>query len=135
MEDYYPMPMFVNLKVANINASVEWYQNALGFREIFRGPGMIHLRRERFQDLLLFASQERNSRNPGDGIIVQFQAGQVSVEEISQKARQHGANAVDGPIERPWNVREVTILDPDGYRLRFSEPIDTSMSFDQVVGT
>lgn len=135
MEDYYPMPMFVNLEVTDIDVSVKWYQNALGFQEVFRGPGMIHLRRERFQDLLLYPSQADDLRKPGEGIVVQFQAGKVSVEEIARRARKHGANDMDGPVERPWNVREVTILDPDGYRLRFSEPIDIGMSFDQAIGT
>ncbi|MEE9188885.1 MAG: VOC family protein [Anaerolineales bacterium] len=134
LEDYYPMPMFINLGVTDLDVSVEWYQNTLGFREIFRGPGMVHLRRDRYQDLLLFPTQASDLNSPGEGIVVQFQAGEVSVEEIARKARQQGSSDVDGPLERPWNVREVTVQDPDGYRLRFSEPIDTSLSIDQVMG-
>ncbi len=134
MEDYYPMPMFINLEVTNIDVTVEWYQRALGFREVFRGPGMVHLRRDRHQDLLLYPSQAGDLNAPGKGIVVQFQAGEVSVEEIARKARQQGSSDVNGPLERPWNVREVTVQDADGFRLRFSEPIDTSLSFDQVMG-
>lgn len=132
LEDYYPMPMFINLGVTDIDVSVEWYQNTLGFREIFRGPGMVHLRRERFQDLLLFPTQASDLNSPGEGIVIQFQAGEISVEEIAHKAQQQGSSDVDGPLERPWNVREVSVQDPDGYRLRFSEPIDTRLSLDQV---
>jgi catechol 2,3-dioxygenase-like lactoylglutathione lyase family enzyme len=134
MEDYYPMPMFINLGVTDIDVAVDWYQNTLGFREIFRGPGMVHLRRDRYQDLLLFPTQASDLNSPGEGIVIQFQAGEVSVEEIARKARQQGSSDVDGPLERPWNVREVTVQDPDGYLLRFSEPIDTSLSIDQVMG-
>lgn len=132
LEDYYPMPMFINLGVTDIDVSVEWYQNTLGFREIFQIPGMVHLRRERFQDLLLFPTQASDLNSPGEGIVIQFQAGEISVEEIAHKARQQGSSDVDGPLERPWNVREVSVQDPDGYRLRFSEPIDTRLSLDQV---
>ena len=134
VEEFYPMPMFVNLVVSNLDFSVEWYQSALDFREVFRGPGMVHLRRDRYQDLLLYPSQAGDLNAPGEGIVVQFQAGEVSVEEIARKARRQGSSDVDGPLERPWNVREVTVQDPDGYRLRFSEPIDTSLSIDQVMG-
>jgi predicted lactoylglutathione lyase len=105
MEEYYPMPMFINLGVSDIDVSVEWYQHILGFREIFRGSGIIHLRRERFQDLLLFPTQASEMNAPGEGIVVQFQAGEVSVEEIARKAQQQGSSDVDGPLERPWNGR------------------------------
>ncbi len=30
-------------------------------------------------------------------------------------------------------VREVTVIDPDGYRLVFSVPIDIGLGFDQVI--
>ena len=38
-----------------------------------------------------------------------------------------------GPIDQPWNVREVTVLDPDGYVLIFSMPINMKLSFDEVI--
>jgi len=70
MEDFYPMPMFINLEVADLPASVDWYQRALGFRVVFEGPPgeppMAHLRRDRYQDLLLFPA-------PGEGVPIQFQ--------------------------------------------------------------
>jgi hypothetical protein len=32
-------------------------------------------------------------------------------------------------------VREITVHDPDGYRIRFSEPIDLTKTFAEVTGT
>jgi hypothetical protein len=55
------------------------------------------------------------------------------VDEIAQQARESGATRIDGPVVRPWNVRDVTVYDPDGYRLRFSEPMDLDRSFDEVM--
>ena len=66
--------------------------------------------------------------------MIQLQAGEVSVDEIAENVRQSTPTSVEGPLDRPWNVREVTVQDPDGYRLRFSEPIDTNLSFDEVMG-
>ena len=133
MEDFYPMPMFANLEVSNLDISTEWYQQALGFRVVYRVPGLVHLRRDRYQDVLLFPSESGRLDSPGRGIVMQIQAGEVSVDEIADKARQAGSTDVVGPLEQPWNVREVTIRDPDGYRLRFSEPIDTNLSFNEVM--
>jgi hypothetical protein len=36
-------------------------------------------------------------------------------------------------VDQPWNVREVTVLDPDGYRLIFTMPINLNLSFDEVI--
>jgi len=138
MEDFYPMPMFINLEVADLSSSAEWYRKALGFRIVYSGPpgtpALIHLRRDRYQDILLVTSQEVNTFQPGKGITIQMQAGSEGVEEIAQQARVAGTVHVEGPVERPWNVRDVTIRDLDGYRLRFSEPIDTTKSFKDVMG-
>lgn len=134
MEDFYPMPMFVNLEVSNLDLSAEWYQQALGFREVYRVPGLVHLRRDRYQDVLLIPSASGGFDSPGKGVVIQLQAGEVSVDEIAENARQSTPTSVEGPLDRPWNVREVTVQDPDGYRLRFSEPIDTNLSFDEVMG-
>jgi len=40
---------------------------------------------------------------------------------------------VEGPLERPWNVRELTVYDSDGYRIHFLEPVDTEKSFEEAV--
>ena len=134
MEDFYPMPMFVNLEVSNLDLSAEWYQQALGFRVVYSVPGLVHLRRDRYQDVLLFPSESGGLDSPGKGIVIQLQAGEISVTEIADKARQAGSTNIVGPLEQPWNVREVTVHDPDGYRLRFSEPINTNLSFNEVMG-
>lgn len=137
MDEFYPMPMFINLEVKDLPASVTWYQDALGFRILFSGPpgepAMAHLRRDRYQDLLLFPAKTSRRGKPGIRVLIQFQAGEISVEEIAAQARSAGTLQVEGPVERPWNVGDVTIHDPDGFRLRFSELLDAGKSFEEVV--
>ena len=137
MEDFYPMPMFITLEAADVSSSAEWYRQALGFWIVYSGPpgapALIHLRRDRYQDILLVPSQETSAFQPGKGIIIQMQAGSIGVEEIARQAKVAGTVHVEGPVERPWNVRDVTIRDLDGYRLRFSEPINTTKSFKDVM--
>jgi hypothetical protein len=36
----------------------------------------------------------------------------LGVDELAERARAAGANVLDGPIDRPWNARDVTIADP-----------------------
>jgi predicted lactoylglutathione lyase len=131
--------MFVNLEVSDLSSSAEWYQKVLGFQVVFSGPPdnptMVHLRRERYQDLLLQASRQEIGDNPGQGVLIQFQAGGTTVDEMARQAHSLGIQGIEGPIERPWNVRDVTLSDLDGYRLRFSEAINQELSFDEVMGS
>jgi hypothetical protein len=39
----------------------------------------------------------------------------------------------EGPVTQPWNTREFTVLDLDGYTLTFFQQADDSLTFDQVV--
>ena len=141
MEEYYPMPAFVTLKVKNLSASMEWYQSALGFRSVFQSPPgssddatMVHLRRDRYQDLLLFSAQAEALEKSGQGVVLNFLPGEETVTRIANRAKEFGDFEVEGPVDRPWNVREITVHDPDGYRIRFSEVLDADKSFDEVVG-
>ena len=49
--------------------------------------------------------------------------------------RQQDARILEGPLDRPWNVRELVVLDPDGYRLVFNGPVPGAelRSFDEIV--
>ena len=80
---------------------------------------MVHLRREPYQDLLLFPTQTEGLCQPGVGVMIQFQTGDEGVEETTRRARAGRACQVEVPVERPWDVRGVAARDPDGYRLRF----------------
>ena len=141
MEEFYPMPVFFSLEVRDIAASAAWYQRALGFRSVYEAspgeggkPNMVHLRRERYQDIMLFQAATGAELWGAESLTVNFSPGDTSVREIADSARAADSMKVEGPIERPWNVREVTVYDPDGYRLRFSEPIDLTKTFDEVMG-
>ena len=54
------------------------------------------------------------------------------IDAFAGHARSQGA-AVTGPVTQPWNVREVTVLDPDGYRLVFTVPVNIGLGFDKVL--
>jgi len=136
-EEIYPMPSFPSLIVKDLEASSSFYQNALGFKHIFTMPGLVHLRWIKYADLLL--------RSPGDGKYLpeprgvgialnfgMFDRFDGDIDVFAKHARENGAH-ITGPITQPWNVREVTVLDPDGYKLVFTVPLNVNLSFDKVI--
>jgi catechol 2,3-dioxygenase-like lactoylglutathione lyase family enzyme len=143
-EDIYPMPLFPILIVKDLEASSSFYQNALGFKHIFTMPGpggqpaMVHLRWVKYADLLLTSSRGREELTgpKGAGVslnFAMFDRFDGDMDAFAKHARENGANVV-GPVDQPWNVREVTVLDPDGYKLIFTVPINLNLSFDEVMG-
>src|SRR5919202_6523945 len=57
--EVYPMPFFATLECEDVTSTVAWYRDALGFGVMFTGPeiagqpSLVHLRRRKYQDLLL----------------------------------------------------------------------------------
>ena len=143
-EEIYPMPSFPMLVVRDLEASSKFYQEALGFKHIFTMPGpggkpaLVHLRWLKYADLLLSPPRDDMEipEPRGTGVSLSFQMLERfdgSVDALVEQAKTKGANIVSGPIDQSWNVREVTILDLDGYRLVFTTPININLSFDEML--
>lgn len=142
-EEIYPMPLFPTLIVDDVEVSSNFYQNALGFKHIFTMPGpdgkpsLVHLRWVKYADLLLTGSRDGRELSGPKGVGISLNFNMLEhfdgdMDAFARYAREHGAD-VNGPVDQPWNVREVTVLDPDGYKLIFSMPIDINRSFDEVI--
>jgi uncharacterized glyoxalase superfamily protein PhnB len=142
-EEIYPMPSFPTLIVRDLEASSTFYQTALGFKHIFTMPGpggqpaLVHLRWIKYADLLLTKSQDDHelAKPKGVGISLNFSLFDRfdgDIDAFAEHARKHGAN-VAGPINQPWNVREVNVLDPDGYKLVFTVPLNVNLDFNQLL--
>ena len=144
--EIYPMPAFPTLSVSNLAVSKQFYVDGLGFQVIFSmppdgGPAVLeHLRWTRYADLLLEQRPESEGEEDrvgrGARVRLNFSAALAgrTCADIAERARAHGGGTVRGPIERPYNAREVMVTDPDGFVLVFSEPIDMTKTFDEVLG-
>ena len=143
-EEIYPMPFFVNLIVGDLEASSKFYQETLGFKHIFTMPRpggkpmLVHLRWSKYADLLLSLSRDGKpvAEPRGAGVALSFQMlerFEGSVDALAGQAKAAAAHILSGPLDRPWNVRELTILDPDGYQLVFTASLNTNLGFDEVV--
>ena len=139
--EFYPMPMFPTLSVTDIGASASWYTEKVGFARVFAIPGsggevvLEHLRWSKYADLLLVP--EANAPYPaqakGTGITLSFLVQTETIDDMTMRLEANRVEIVEGPVNRPWNTRDIVIIDPNGFRLTFFEPIDTSRNFEDVI--
>jgi catechol 2,3-dioxygenase-like lactoylglutathione lyase family enzyme len=118
------MPMFATLLASDIEATVSWYTAGLGFIDLFTIPGaggapaLVHLRRWQFQDLLVRPAA--GPITPGDGCTISFAAVYDEIDPLADRARSRGGGRVEGPVDTPWNTRDLTATDPDGHVVIFT---------------
>ncbi|WP_017572924.1 VOC family protein [Nocardiopsis halotolerans] len=125
----YPMPMFATLQVADVAAAEAFYQ-AVGFVSLAAIPGpdgspaVVHLRRERYQDLLITPGEPRS----GSTTVSFNAAGQDlgALADALRSAAPEGAH-VEGPADTPWFTSDLTIDDPDGNRVILTAPREAEM--------
>jgi catechol 2,3-dioxygenase-like lactoylglutathione lyase family enzyme len=121
-KDIYGMPAFATLGVRDMARSVDWYVNGLDFIALFTMPGpdgapaLVHLRRWRYQDILLRPGQP----TPGGDWTVSVMALAERLDAIAERARAHGGGTVEGPVDTAWNTRDVRATDPDGYTVVYT---------------
>lgn len=124
--EIYPMASFPLLAVRDVARSAAWYRDVPGFAEVFTmrahdgTPLLAHLRWARHADLLLTGERTPVAEPRGTGITLSF--GTRDVDQLAERARAAAARIVAGPADTAWNTRDVTLLDPDGYRLTFTAP-------------
>ncbi|GAB2551696.1 VOC family protein [Gracilibacillus alcaliphilus] len=134
--EFYPMPFFVKLSVSSIENSLRWYKYVLNFESVFELPGkngetiMAHIRGKKYQDIMLVLDQNEID-STGKGINLNFNV--EDVDRFSDRACKANAVVVEGPIDRPWNTRELVLKDPDGYIITLSMGIDKKKAFYDVI--
>jgi uncharacterized glyoxalase superfamily protein PhnB len=141
--EIYPMPSFPMLMASDVDRSSTWYQDVFGFVDVFTfrdGKGsavLAHLRWCKYADILIGRPRAPMDGERGAGITLVFADNDVDAR--ADQARKGGATIVEGPADTPWHTRDLTVLDPDGYRIRFTAPQATVMHgdgkaiFDQLV--
>lgn len=121
----YAMPVFATVAATDVETTAAWFRDALGFGIMFVAPGsegtpsMVHLRRARYQDLMVIPAV--GTPAPGSAVTITFQAGDAAeVDRLAEGARAVDPDAVEGPHDTPWNTHELTVTDPDGNRFAFT---------------
>lgn len=120
--DIYGMPAFVTLIAPDVRAAAAWFTRSLEFIELFamppgNDPMLIHLRRWRYQDILIRRGEAPD--DIGGGIQLSLAADYEELDALAAKVGVGGAH-VEGPTDTSWNTRDLTVTTPEGLRLVFT---------------
>ncbi|HQT92251.1 MAG TPA: hypothetical protein PL001_09535 [Candidatus Kryptobacter bacterium] len=70
----------------------------------------------------------------GKSLTINFAVTTGTVDELADRARRYGTSSVSEPANRPWNARDFSIADPDGFVLTFTKgPIDDGLGMENIV--
>ncbi len=123
----YGMPIFITVPTSDLDASVDFWTEALGFFTLFSIPGrLVHLRRWAFQDVLLVPAPQEPSLASVPSMSVSFACVLPQIDEIAKACEQRRPGSVTGPRVTPWNSCEVEVITPEGVRvvLTAARPLD-----------
>lgn len=118
--EFYKMPLFNKLLVREIEKAEKWYHHTLVFQSVFKFRNeeneviMNHLRLRKYQDIMLIQSNDFSS---GNGFFIN-----LLVDDIETIVKSISEKYVLQPLgQMPWNAKEMTIVDPDGYQITLTE--------------
>jgi len=117
------------LNVADIETSLRFWRDLMGFEEItrfeFEGRLAFANLRSGEVELMLNARggdpQARRARPHYTEAVLYF--GVVSVHDLVRDLRAKGCESPD-PEAQEYGVDEIVLRDPDGYEIAFTSPID-----------
>ncbi|MFA6539990.1 MAG: VOC family protein [Bacteroidota bacterium] len=118
-----------SLTVKELQKSVEWYHDIIGFS--------IERRMERegiLRSVTVNAGPVRIALNQDDGakgwerikglgFSFNIRTNQ-DIDELARRIKGHGGTLDVEPTDAPWGVRMIRLHDPDGYKIAISRPID-----------
>ena len=120
----------ISLTVKDLQKSLEWYQQIIGFtidRKIERDG--------KLRGIALKAGAARITINQDDGAKgwdrVKGQGFSLNittdqdVDELAKRIKEHGVVLDSEPADMPWGARAFRLRDPDGYKLAISKLIST----------
>jgi uncharacterized glyoxalase superfamily protein PhnB len=119
MKTFCVTPVF---QVSNLEASMKYYIDVLGFAEDFRFGGDYGGVRHGEVTLHL-CGHTRHNRPVGGGSAVIFCD---EVDAYHETIRKNGAKVKVEPGDRPYGMRDFTAVDPDGNHLGFGCEIKSS---------
>ena len=116
-----------SLTVNDLDISIAWYRDGLGFvvGERWEDKGKLMGVEVKAGAVSLYLNQDDfakgRDRVKGVGVRIHAQTAQ-SVDELAERIRAYGGKIIAEPADMPWGERVFAVEDPDGFRLGFSRP-------------
>ena len=114
-----------SLTVRDLEASVAWYRDALGFAVDQRHErgGTVMSVSLRAGDVRILLNQDDGARGTdrvkGEGFSMMITTSQP-VDDVAARVKAAGGTLDTEPADMPWGVRAFRVRDPDGFRYAVS---------------
>ena len=109
------------LAVKDLRAETDYYVEKLGFDRDFTAPGWEFLSFGDFKVMLGECTDAMLAGDTGD----HSWFGHVMVENVDEVYREfvdRGAQILSPVEDKPWGIREFSVVTPDGHRIVFGQP-------------
>jgi uncharacterized glyoxalase superfamily protein PhnB len=120
-------PLAISLTVKDLQRSLTYYQDTLGFvieRKIER-EGKLRGVALMAGDVSISINQDDGAKGwervKGEGFSLRITTDQ-SIDEIANRIKKHGGTLDSEPADMPWGSRAFRFRDPDGYKFMISSP-------------
>ena len=120
-------PLAVSLTVKDLQKSLAYYQDTLGFaieRKIER-EGKLRSVALKAGEVSISINQDDGAKGwervKGEGFSLRITTDQ-NIDELADGIKKHGGTLDSEPAETPWGTRAFRFRDPDGYKFMISSP-------------
>ncbi len=124
-EGFRARSLSASLTVKDLQASLKWYSDVVGFAvdQKYEMEGQLRAVALKAGDVRILLNQDDGKRGwdrvKGEGFSFQFTTVQ-SIDAVAQRIRDNGGTLETEPADMPWGVRAFRMKDPDGYRFSIS---------------
>jgi uncharacterized glyoxalase superfamily protein PhnB len=108
------------LAVKDLKIEAAYYIDKLGFDRDFTAPGWEFLSFGEFKVMLGECADEMTAEATGNHSWFAH-ALLENVDEVYQEFTDRGANILSPIANKPWGIRDFTIVTPDGHRIVFGQ--------------
>jgi uncharacterized glyoxalase superfamily protein PhnB len=124
-ESFRARALKASLTVKDLQASLAWYQDVVGFtvERRYEREGALRAVALKAGAVEILIGQDDGAKGldrvKGQGISLQLTTSQ-NVDEIAKRIKEHGGTLESEPADTPWGARVFRLHDPDGFKLVIS---------------
>jgi lactoylglutathione lyase len=118
-----------SLTVNDLNRSLAWYRDILGFgvEETWKDDeGRIMGISLKAGDVSFMIGQDDwqkgRDRKKGEGFRIYCET-RKNVDELAKRIESKGGRLDSGPTDQPWGVRDISVTDPDGFKITIARSL------------
>lgn len=126
-EPFEAVSLAASLTVKDLERSVAWYRDVVGFTVEARmeRDGKLRAVRLAAGAVRILLNQDDGGRGwdrvKGEGFSLSFTTAQ-DIDEVAKRIVARGGTLASEPADMPWGARVFRLVDPDGYRFLISSP-------------